>query len=66
MRSSIEFYVSGETISEIKQKALVEWIRLNENAVKTLPQGTEVRIVSAVENEKNYMASVVIKTKIED
>jgi len=66
MRSSIEFYVSGETISEVRQKALTEWRRLNEDVDMTLPQATEVRMVSSAEDEKKYMAYVVIKTKIED
>lgn len=66
MRSSIEFYVSGETVSEVRQKALTEWRRLNEDVDMTLPQATEVRMVSSSEDEKKYMAYVVIKTKIED
>lgn len=66
MRSSIEFYVSGETISEVRQKTLTEWRRLNESVDAVLPQATEVRMVSSSENDKNYMAYVVIKTKVED
>ena len=66
MRSSIEFYVSGETVSEVQQKALAEWKRINEDADIKLPQATEVRMVSTTENDKNYIAYVVIKAKIED
>jgi len=66
MRSSIEFYVSGETVSEVRRKALTEWKRINDDVDAKLPQATEVRMVSSNENDKNYMAYVVIKTKIED
>lgn len=66
MRSSIEFYASGSTISQIKDKVLAEWRRIKEDALAVLPQSMEVRMVSSAENETTYMAYVVIKTKIED
>lgn len=66
MRASIEFFVSGETISEVRNKTLLEWKRINGNADTILPQATEVRMVASTEEDKNYMAYVVIKTKIED
>ena len=66
MRSSIEFYVSGETISQVTEKVITEWKRIPEDEDATLPLGAEVRMLASTENDKRYMAYVIVKTKIEE
>lgn len=66
MRLAIEINVTGSTIDEITTKALAEWNRFSESTHSALPSGSEIDITHVAENQTQYNARVLIRTKVEN
>lgn len=66
MRASIDFFVSANNTSEMKDKVLAEWRRLTGDPSAEMPPGTEVRMRQEKEGDSTYMVYVTVRAKVGD
>jgi hypothetical protein len=66
MRLAIEIKITGSTIAEITEKALIEWNRFSDADNQTLPTGSEIDIVQKESQTDQYNARVLIRTKVDN
>lgn len=64
MRASIDFFVSANSTSEMKEKVVAEWRRLTNDPKAEIPSATEVRMRQEKEGDSTYMVYVTVRAKV--
>jgi hypothetical protein len=66
MRSTVEFYITGSTLSEIMEGAKQRWQDFCGDESATLPTDSELQIKNKLDDGKILTGIITIRTKVED
>ena len=66
MRSTVEFYITGSTLSEIMEGAKQRWQDFCGDESATLPTDSELQIKDKLDDGNILTGIITIRTKIED
>jgi len=66
MRSTVEFYITGSTLSEIMDGARQRWQDFCGDKNATLPMDSELQIRDSLDNGRVLTGLITIRTKVED
>jgi len=66
MRSTVEFYITGSTLSEIIEGARQRWRDFCGDENATLPMDAELQIKDKLDDGKVLTGIITIRAKVED
>jgi hypothetical protein len=66
MRSTVEFYITGSTLSEIMEGAKQRWRDFCGDESATLPTDSELQIKDKLDDGNILTGIITIRTKVED
>ena len=66
MRSTVEFFITGSTLSEIMDGAKQRWQDFCGDKNAVLPTDSELQIKDKLDNGKVLTGIITIRTKVED
>ena len=66
MRSTVELYVTGSTLSDIMKDAKKRWQEFCGDENATLPTDSELQIKNKLDDGKTLTGVITIRTKVED
>jgi len=66
MRSTVEFYITGSTLSEIMEGAKQRWQDFCGDESATLPTDSELQIKDKLDDGNILTGIITIRTKVED
>ena len=66
MRSTVEFFITGSTLTEIMESAKQRWQDFCGDENATLPMDSELQIKDKLDNGRILTGIITIRTKVED